>query len=283
MTEIVNGPNHYRVIKEVAKSKYYHIYLCEQKDTGRQCLLQIASVAEHNGKLQRAAYILTEFARHADKLEEEYEKVKTDPKVLLNYKLGFPELVDSFICQEQGGRQINILAFRNVEDVSDMVPLVNITAKDNLCIDLRTSAWIMGKVLKLLDFAYGQGISVGLMTSENILINAEQHYVVIFDWIAAQTHDETVPKEIQRREISQAASAVVIALGGNVKTGIFPEKGNKEYIDYLLKLARGNVSNAGKAHKDFYEIVDKTWKREFYPFTVKPLEIEMNTKDIMEE
>lgn len=280
MTEIVNDPNKYRVIKEVARSKYYHLYLCTQEETKRQCLLQIASLAEHNGKIQRAAYILQELERHADKLEAEYENVKTDPNVLLNYKLGFPELVDSFISQEQGGRQINILAFRNMEDVGDMVPLANITAKDYLRVDLRTSAWIMGKALKMLAFAHVQGISVNLMTSKNILINPEQHYVVIFDWTAAQIN-ETVSRDIQRREISQAARAVIIALGGDLETGFFPEDGGKEYADYLLQMARGNVSDAKKAHETFYEIVDKTWKREFYSFTVEPLE--MNETNRMEE
>lgn len=283
MTEIVNSPNHYgyRVFKEVAKSRRYHLYLCMQEETGRQCLLQIATTIENNGELQRAAYILGELARHADKLEEEYKKVKTDPNVLLNYKLGFPELVDSFISLEQGGRQINILAFGNVENVGDMVPLVNITVKDNLRVDLRTSAWIMGKILKLFDFAYGQGVSVGLTAGGNILINADEHYVAIFDWTEARTHDGKVPREIQRREISQAACAVVITLGGDVETGILLEDGSEEYIGYLMQLACGNASDAGKAHKDFYEIVDRTWKREFYPFTVKPLE--QNTKNVMEE
>lgn len=281
MTEITNGLNNYRVIKKVAVSKYYHLYLCIQEETKRQCLLQIASTVEYNGKIQRVAYILGELESHADKLEAKYEKVKTDPNVLLNYKLGFPELMDSFISQEQGNRQINILAFRNVEDISDMVPLVNITAKDHLRIDLRTSAWIMGRALKMLAFAYGHGNSVGLTTGGNILINAEQHYVAYFDWTKAQTFEKTVPRDIQCLEISQVARAVVIALGGDPETGTFPEDGNKEYIDNLLQMARGNVSDAKKAHKNFYEIVDATWKREFYPFTVKPLE--QNAKDVMEE
>lgn len=290
MNEIVNGPNHYGVIKEVARSEYYHLYLCVQEDTKRECLLQIASVAEHNGKIQRAAYILTELARHADKLEAEYEKIRADPKILLNYKFGFPELVDSFIYQEQGGRQINILAFRNVDDVADMVPLINITDKDKLRIDLRTSAWIMGKILKLLDFIYSQGISIDFTSGDNILINVDKHYVVFFDWTKASWSEmlEIDPVKVQRNEIAQAAQAVVIALGGNVETGFFPEDGNKEYINYLLKLARGDtITDAKTAHKNFYEIVNRIWKREFHPFTVKPLGLdemkEKDEKDMMEE
>lgn len=286
MTKIANGPNHYRAIKEVAKTRRYHLYLCVQEETGRQCLLQIATTAENNGELQRAAYILGELARHADKLEEEYKKVKTDPNVLLNYQLGFPELVDSFICHEQSGRQINILAFRNVEDASDMVPIANITAKDHLRIDLRTSAWIMGKALKLAGFAHAQGFSIGLATGTNILIDGERHYVVIFDFTQAQIFEKEVPEEIRRQEISEAARAVITVLDGEAETGLFPEdivtEENMEYIRYLLKLARGNVGDAREAHKTFYEIVDRTWKREFYPFTAKPLEVEVSMIEISE-
>lgn len=296
MIENVNGSNgaSYRIIKqvEVGDSKKFRIYLCEQVDTGRECLLRIAVEAKYNAELNREAYILKELVRHADKLEKEFAKVKADPKAFLNYKLGFPELVDSFIFQEQGGRQINILAFRNVEKVIDMVPLVNITAIDRVRIDLRTSAWIMGKLIKLFAFVYNQGISVDITADKNILINGEQHYVMFFDWTKASWSEELQvnPMKVQRREISQAASAVIVALGGNVKTGFFPTEGNeegneegkKEYVNYLLQLARGNMSvDAVTAHKEIYRIIDGTWERAFHPFTVLPLG--SNTVDEMEE
>ncbi len=286
MIKTVKSPNgaSYRVIKQVkvANSERFRIYLCEQMETGRECLLRIAVEAKYNAELHREAYILAELAKQADKFENEYAKVKTDPKAFLNYKLGFPELVDSFIFQKQEGRQINIIAFRNVENVVDMVPLINITA-NKMRIDLRTSAWIMGKLLKLFAFVYNQGISVDFTIDENILINREQHYVMFFDWTKASWSEELManPMKVQRHEISQAASALVVALGGNVKTGFFPTEGNeegaeegrKEYIRYLLQLARGNMSvDAAEAHKEIYRIIDDTWERAFHPFTVLPLD-----------
>ncbi len=278
MIEIVNSPNgnRFRIVKKVAENKEYKIYLCIQEGTKRQCLLQIATVAKCNGDLQRAAYILEKLALHAEKLEEEYENVKTDPKVLLNYQLGFPELVDNFICSEHGNRQTNILAFRNVENVADMLPLMFITEKFNKRIDLRTSAWIMGKALKMLDFVHVQGISVNLMTGKNILIDPNQHYVVIFDLSKAVVL-EKVPVEVQGRDKSQAARAVIIALGGRDRSieDYFPSltESEKEYIKFLEQLAsEGTVLASGEAHKEFYRIVDQAWERELYPFTVKPLE-----------
>lgn len=272
--EMVSNSHVYEIIKKVADADNYRLYLCKQKETEHQCLLQIATQTEHNGKLDRSAYILQELLRRSDELEDEYASVKTDPNIMLNYCLGFPDLVDSFIPPNQGGRRANILAFRNVETVSSMVPLINITKKDRQRIDLRTSAWIIGKLLKLLVFAHGEGISVELITGKNILIEPDNHYVLIFDWSAARIHSDEVLFETRCREISQVAQAVVIAMGGDLKAGIFPddgEEGFKLYTEHLLRLARGSESKAGRAHEEFYKLVDSFWKREFYPFTTKPL------------
>ncbi len=268
------GLNAYDVHKIVADAKKYRLHLCAQKASGRQCLLQIASAVEFNGELDRVAFILQELKRRSDELEEEYAQVKEDSNVMLNYEIAFPELVDSFICDEQGGRRVNVLAFRNVEDVSKMVPLSNITKKDRLRIDLRTSAWIMGKTLKFLTFAHGAGISVGLVTGNNILIEPDQHYVLIFDWSFAQMHIDKVPSDLRCQDISQAAKAVITAFGGDLETGYFPGVDDEDFhrhTDYLVQLAHGRETRAEKAHENFYKIVDSLWKREFYPFTVHPL------------
>lgn len=275
MAEIKNGPNGYRIDRKVAQSKRYQLYLCEQIEMERQCLLQIASATEHNGELQRAAYILNELEIHADELEKEYESVKADTNVLLNYKLGLPELVDSFVSKEQGGRQINIYAFRNVDEISRMVPLSNITAKDLQRIDLRTSAWIMGKLLKLLAFAHSQGISVGLLTGNNILIEPKEHYVVIFDWLAARINPDGLSSETKREEISQAAKAVIAVLGGNLETDCVPNDGDDAFAPYtghIIGLAKARESDAQRAHDEFYRLIDSLWKREYYPFTSRPVE-----------
>lgn len=264
----------YQIHAKVAEADKYRLYLCEQEGTGRQCLLQIANAIEHNGKLDRSAYLLGELKRHSDELEAEYADMKEDPKDMLNYDLGFPELMESFICQDQGGRRINILTFKNVEDASKTVPLSNITAKDRRRVDLRTSVWIMGKLLKLLVFIQSKKISVGLVTGNNILIEPDQHYVLIFDWSYAQIHMEDISFEMRRQEISQAAQVVITALGSDLASDVFPNDGDEafdRYIDHLLRLARGSESNAKRAHSQFYELVDLLWKREYYPFTTKPL------------
>lgn len=257
----------YQVGKLVAEAPAYRLYLCKQEETGRQCLLQVAANAAHNGAMERNAYFLGELKREADRLEEEYARVVRDPNKTLGYDLGFPELVDSFVCAEQGGRRINILAFRNVEDVSRMVPISNITNKDRRRVDLRTSAWIMGKALKMFAFAHSQGI-VG---ERVILIEPSQHYVVFFDWSEAMAFPGgKVPETTSRKEISQAATAVINIMGGDPDTGSFPDdEGGKyrQYTDHLVGLAGGSQHNAERAHARFYELIDELWERAFHPFT----------------
>ncbi len=257
--------------QQVGYTNIWKLYLCIEISTNRQCLFQVAATKEQNNALSHAAYILKELKVYANELEEEYAHVKPNPDYTLNYDLQFPELVDSFLAQD--GRLVNILAFRNVEKVISMVPLGKITAK-NLRVDLRTSAWIMGKLLKLLDFVHTQNMSVNLVNGGNILIVPKEHYVLILDWTAVQIHDKGVPAEIQRQEIAQVAQAVIAVLGGDSEKGIFPDDEEEEvfseYTDYLLQLTRGSESSADMAHEKFYEIVDLRWKG-FYPFTVKPL------------
>ncbi len=273
MTDIGNGSSLYRVGKPVADAGVYRLYLCTQEESGRQCLLQIASDTTNNSRLDRAAYVLSELKRRSDEIEREYTLVKTDPKDQLNYDLGFPELLDTFPCAKQGGRRVNILAFRNVSEIGTMIPLGNII-RDRLRPDFRTSVWIMGKLLKLLTFAHSEGISVHKMTGSTILIEKDAHYVLIFDWSEATIHQDGVPLEMRRTDIAQAASAVVSVLGGDLTTGSFPDDDSpryRPYTDFLIRLARGNESKANRAHAKFYELADSFWKPEYYTFTVKNL------------
>ena len=271
--EVKNGASLYRVGKLVADNGKYRIYICTQGSADGQCLLQVATSAEHNGDLDRSAYILKELEGKSDRLEAEFAKVKPDPNLFLNHDLGFPKVVDSFTCVEQGNRRINILAFRCVEDVSRMVPLDTLTTKDHFRVDLRTSAWIMGKSLKLLTFAHGEGIAVGMMMG-NILIEPNEHYVVIFDWSEAKTAATgELPAVDKRKDIAEAAQAVFAAIGGNLEDGSVPDVDDttQAYVDHLLLLTRGGTSDAEMAHCQFYELVDATWPREFYPFTTMPI------------
>jgi len=271
---IVEGKaGRYEVGEQVGEADEYRLYLCTQESETRQRLLQVATTVQYNGELDRAAYFLRDLTERAERVERAYDEVKTDPRAVLNYQLGFPELIDSFRCDAQGERWINVLAFRCVDEVSSMVPLINITQKDRKRVDLRTSAWIMGKLLKLLVFVHSESVTVGKIRDGNIVIEPDKHYVLVFDWSGAQSHREPITREERQREVTLAARAVVAVLGGDVEEGFIPDVADeqREYSNYLLRLVQGGESDAQRAHLRFYEIVDQLWEREKYPFTTYPL------------
>lgn len=270
---IQNNDRRYQLGDQVATADKYRLYLCKQDGSEQQYLLQIAIEANHNGTLDRTAFFLRELKAEANRLEEEYAQIKTEANHFLNYDLGFPELIDSFVCTEQGGRRINILAFRGITDVKRMVPISNIVSKDHRRVDLHTSAWIMGKALKLLAFAHGMNVAIGRMHGSNILIEPEEHYVVLFDWSDARSYPD-IPSDARRTDISQAAKAIITLVGGDITTRRLPNDIPEElrpYTDMLFSLAGGSKYDAKVAHQLFYELIDRLWERKFYPFTTQPL------------
>lgn len=269
-----HGSKRYQVGDKVAETATYRIYLCTEVETGKQCLRQIAREVEHNGGLDRAAYVLRELKQTSDLFEAEY--AKSGSGRLLSYERLFPALVDSFIPEDQGKRRVNILAFSEVDDITTMVPLSNLAIKDHLRVDLKTSAWILGRLLKLLAFAHGEGITVRMLTGSNILLEPAQHFAVVFDWSSAQTHSTEIPVEHRKDDIASAAKAVFGAAGGDPETGNYPydselDDGSRRYVEVVLRLANRRESDAQRAHKQLYELLGELYGRNFHPFTTLPL------------
>jgi len=269
---LASPADHYRVVKLVGEADAFRLYLC-QNGAGETYILKIATNQAYNGLLDREAYLLREMRKHAEFLEEAYAKVKEDPSVLLNYHFAFPNIVETFVSVEQEGRRVNILEFPVVEDVSSLVPIELVTIVDRVRVDPKTSAWIMGKVLKILHFAHAQGIAVGKVSGMNILIERDQHYVVVFDWTGA-TLSEVIPPDLARADIAQAARAVQRLLGGD-PSGMLPEDEHLQdgrYTVHLQALASGSVSDAQVAHREFYTLIRELWPTpKFHPYTTYPL------------
>ena len=266
----------YVVGKALGETEDFRLYQCSIP-TGGVGILKIAASVANNGVLDREAFILQTLRDEAVRLEEEYAKVKTDPKRLLNYQIMFPNLVHSFISEDEGGRRINVVNFNHVgDDIGRLVPINHLVSRDHIRVDPRTSAWILGKLLKLLVFVHSQGMSTGQVTGENILIERNKHYVAFFDWSKATIHGDNTPSEIACEEISQVTKEVILALGGNPNTGVLPadvQDKDGRYAAYLYGLACGSESDASKAHEDFYEFIRTTlgWHG-YHPFTTYSLE-----------
>lgn len=261
----------YRVGNRVAEAAKYRVYICEDAVTNEQYLLQIATEIEHNGGLDRAAFVLRELKHTSDLLEEEYAKQIEDQT--LNYDRLFPFVVNSFVSEEQGKRRVNILSLKDVGSLSEIVPLSNLRNRDGLRIDLPSSAWIMGRLLKLLGLAHSKGTAVRILSGSNILIGPQNHSLVVFDWSSVHTYQQVVPFENRADDIANAAQAVFAAIGGDLETLTYPYTADNEhqYIKYLSGLTKGQEGDAERAHTSFYELVDELFGRGFRPFKSLPL------------
>ena len=268
--KVLNSPTHaYEILKQVGVTEGFNLYLCKSDE--RSYILKIAATIERNALLDREAFILNQMRNEAARLEEEYATVKSKPEEMLNYQLCFPDLVESFLAPSQGNRRVNILGFPAVDDLGTLVPIRHLTTRDRVRVDRKTSAWMMGKFLKILVFAHSQGIAIRRVTGDNILIERDEHYVAVFDWTAAEIHAEGISENVAREEISQGAKEIILALGRNPKTGEFPKDNEQDpddrYAEHLCALACGSEHDAKQAHEHFYSLVRSLWPREYWPFT----------------
>jgi serine/threonine protein kinase len=261
--------NEYSVGKLLGETERFKLYQCLLGD-GSEGILKITAQSRDNPILDREAFLLKLFKETAQCYEKEFAKTKKDD-TMLNYHFFFPELIECFIDKDQEGRRISILSLMHIsKQLGDLVPLSQIREKEHLRVDPKTSAWILGKLLKLLDFVHGQGIAITNLSGENILINREQHYVAVFDWTEAMVTESVLNEEEIATEISLATEAVITLLDGNPETGAIPEDeqlSDSSYQDFLKQLLDKKETDAFEAHKKFYALIWSLWPREFYPYT----------------
>lgn len=271
-TEINNKGSTYTVIRSLAKDPNGIFNLHECISDGKTFFFKIAQTSTQNNILEREEFLLGEILpEEADLLEREFKESSEYSGYPLNNHFLYPKLVDSFIHE---GRKVLILSFENIaEKTSDMTPLSFITHRDRVVVDPRTSAWILGKLLKLLVFTHGAHLAHLDLSSDNILINKKDHYVALCHFHGAiSSRALTLPE--RQEEIIDIASVIVELLGGNIETGIIPHDDqliDDQYQNFLIKLLSGYYDNAQLAHTDFYQLIRSLWPRKFYPYTTKTI------------
>ena len=254
----------YNVGPLVASNNRYQLYKCDGK-AGGEYLYQIPTDTGDED-VDRNVFLL-------DKINALSVDVQSKSDTVLNYYLGFPTVVDRF---DDGTKSSYVMALNGVEHVGDVIPIIKL-CKEGFRVDLRTSAWIMGKLLKTLSFAHANGIEIVDISANNVLIYPNMHYVVVFDWSKAEL--TKITSAVAKREIKKAANVVIKAVGGNLKSVRLCDA-DEPYINYLETLAEYGLSSAAKAHADFYSVVDELcsipgsmWKSGFHEFKAMKVEV----------
>lgn len=268
---IEGAKNAYKVERRLAESKNYRLYLAHKADTRDRCLLQVARNLQANGGLSRAKFVLDELAetsRHYDEIYSRQNKGKH-----LHYDRLYPRVDESFLLASQGGRRVNVLSFTDVENVSMLIPLSNLRLKDRVILDLRSGAWVMGRLVKLLDYIHPLGIALRSLGPRNILLETSQHYAIVLDWTEALVFQQEVSSEAATADISRAAETVLEACGVPDQ-GSLPfmlQDGEDVYVAMMRDFAGGKIANADEAHVRFYDTCHRALGTGFHPFTTRPL------------
>ena len=266
-----NGSTYHVDEKRIGSTDVFTLYECILPD-GAKGILKIAVTPGDNGLLDHEAYLLQMMTEEAIIVEEEYKHATSGTKSPLNNHFFFPQLVETFICPEQENRRVTILSFSHIaENLPDLMPISFIT-RDNLRVDPKTSAWIIGKLLKFLVFVHGEGINLGsVVHAENILLNSKEHYVCIFDWTEAQLNNNEVSEESAGKDIAAITKEILTILGAS-EDGVLPvddQLADNQYQDFLGKLLSGDLTKAFNIHNDFYNLIWSIWPRGFHPYTTK--------------
>ena len=177
----------------------------------------------------------------------------------------------SFISEEQDNCRISILSLAHIaDDLRELSPISHLTSRDHVRVDPQSSAWILGKLLKMLVFTQSQYISGLDLNGENILINRRQHYVTLFAWTEAILGNGEISPMIAQDEIAKVAFEVRIILGGDPTTGKLPpdkQLPDDQYENFIRSLIAGREKDASEAHRKCYELIHSLWPRKFHEFT----------------
>lgn len=273
MSDVIRSPRTtYRVDKALARAPTHSIYLVTDEKDGRWYMLKVSLDISGNGRLDRETLVLNDIAVEVERLR--LTETKDGSRGALRYEKCFPRLQESFILKEQGNRRVNIIEIPDTEDVKTLVPIEQWRTRARVWIDPKSSAWLMGRLLKVFTLTHPIGISVGKINGGNILVNPEKHRAIFFDWTEAYQYQQYVPPEKVGEEIAQAATQVFIALGGNLSKGTLPHSDqllDTQYAELLLQFMSGRERDPDKAAVRFYKLVREMWVEEFHPFTTIPM------------
>ncbi len=257
----------YQPIRRFGSNDSINYHLCLDQN-GKQLILAIASSISQNGKVDQYEYLLSRLEEASNRYQKLYNQKVGDGR-LLHYDWLFPKVVESFMhLDRKGQRQLVVLDFpdANLEGATALLEIVR-TGKR---VDLRTSAWIMGRMLKLSGFLHENNIYCPMVLQEFLII-PDEHRLILLDWTQA-TLERILSETYSRYSIQQAAECTLRLLGATHHDGIWSydyeiAESERPYLECLTELHRGTISEGNLAHQQFYAVVHSIWKKEFYPFT----------------
>lgn len=240
------------------------IYRVRSVADGEIKLLKVPYDKLCNNLIQNEADFLRFLAEKSEESERKNEELGN--VYLIHYDWLFPVLEDSFLTgPEQGGRQMNLLSIRDAQ-VDDFVPLAKMFS--DYRVDARTSAWMLGRMLKLQTFVEQCGASF-CAHRDYIIFEPKNHRLVYLNWLDATRNPDNCEDNVA--SLKESVNCFMCW------TNWYSEEEGLEYDSdrfkneaKLLKtysfLAEYEI-DAMEAHYMLYKTLDSIWERNYYPFT----------------
>jgi len=228
--------------------------------TGQVGLMKIAVSAEANETLQYEVNVLRDLQEKAAEVDRITAERGRNP---YNYGAFLPVVIETMVTDDNG-RLIMFLGFDpSINNYRQFEPVSRVL--DGKRVDLKTNVWILGKTLKVLDFAHRiVSVTNGYVDENNLLLETAQHGVLVFDWSNAVQSPNTADC---LAEVADMAKVAWRMAGGTRESQppfdreIMNEEQYQEYVNFLRKLFEGK-SSALEAHDLLYEMANRIWPKE---------------------
>ncbi|MBE0697139.1 MAG: hypothetical protein IH586_09460 [Anaerolineaceae bacterium] len=269
-----------------------HVYSVDSTFTEDMLYQRHTCRFTENGNIVQAVLHLTRDPRNNDLAHNEARILRLlAPETRANkFSAYFPNLIDSFLIQEDGiQRQANIFSRG-----TGWYSLADVRMEYSAGIDPKDMAWIWRRLLVALGFAHGQGIIHGATLPDNIFILPTEHGLRLDNWAfaARQADDNCIsgieaeyydwyPPEILNKEcpkpatdIFLAARSMIYLLGGDPIHTQFPASVPKPIQAFLkgctLSQKHSRPQDAWELKEEFDELLQRLWgERKFHPFIMK--------------
>lgn len=250
----------------VSEARRFKLYLVKGAD-GENKLLKVPLDRYGNGSIQHEAVFLQYLASKSSEFELEFGEKHDNEK--LHYDWIFPVLDRTFLTgEDQGGRQMNLLSIQDA-DVADFTPLSKMYSEYR--VDARTSAWMLGRMLKLLTFIEEIDASL-IVHRESIIFEPKMHRLVYIDWINANhgnfgmIRSTSIAESVQTfREWTSWYSDF------DYDSGYPSDEKEAQYLHTLQNIEEHSEIGAAWAHRELYKTLDHLWGRNYHPFSYKKL------------
>jgi serine/threonine protein kinase len=262
-----------------AQGDLCNLYQCRFVLNGKETdgIFKVARNSDDNDLVSNESYILKQLAS-----SKEYEQ----------FHAYVPQLIDSFDYRDSTSRQprrVNVLALAEGPYYS----LKEVRAAYPQGIDAKDMAWIWRRLLIVLGFAHMSNVFHGAVLPTHILIQPDNHGLVLIDWSYAlfePAPDEYIPAisteykdwyppEVLAKEPPQPGTDIYLSalcmlylLGGDAVKGTIPESVPKRIQSFFrgttLKGPAQRPQDALRLLDEFTDLIESLWGprkfREFY-------------------